>query len=165
MQSLLYPASDVIRSGPSRSAVLLLNTYRRRIQSTLFFFPSCFHLSRLTSYAPLLFHALMIKPTILSTPFPFLTSANIVGPPSLRDPYQHYHFYTAASPPYLMRPASLSITFKSAPTASARSIYTKPISTIPSIPSTSPLPIPHPGPPPTNPHTHIPYSQPTNPPP
>jgi hypothetical protein len=54
--------------------------------------------------APLAFQADNIRSTIACTFLPFLTSAKMVGPPSR-----------------ILR-ASLSITFKSAPTSSARSV-------------------------------------------
>ena len=56
----------------------------RQIFPLPFFPPWAFHLSSLTSLAPLAFHALSTKFTMSSTPFPCFTTAKIVGPPSLR---------------------------------------------------------------------------------
>lgn len=78
--------------------------------------PSLLLLSPPASAAPLPLHALTTNPTTSPTPTPFFTCAKTTGPPSL------------------ILPASLSITPKSAPTASAKSVLFTTSKSLPVIP-------------------------------
>jgi hypothetical protein len=82
---------------------------------------SCFNL--MACGAPLAFHELSIRDMMSSMPLPCFTCAKTVGPPSLLHMLVSWamsHAHVAMT--YRIRPASLSMTAKSAPTASARSV-------------------------------------------